>query len=84
GHNLNDLKYKAILFPFGPLLAMALCLIVIFGQFYANADFSLLGFLVAYIGAVLFLAILIIYKVVKKTRGIKPEDADLSQGFAKK
>jgi lysine-specific permease len=84
GHSLNELRYKAILFPFGPVLAMALCIIVILGQFYANADFSFLGFLVAYIGAVLFIAIYIIYKIVKKTRVVKPEEADLSQGFAKK
>ncbi|MDR3242340.1 MAG: amino acid permease [Clostridiales Family XIII bacterium] len=82
GHSLNELKYKAMLFPFGPCLAMILCIIVILGQFYANADFSFLGFIVAYIGAALFLVIYLIYKIVKKTKFIKPEDADLSQGFA--
>jgi lysine-specific permease len=83
GHSLNELKYKAILYPFGPLLAMTLCLIVIFGQFYANKNFTVLGFFVAYIGAVLFVGIFVIYKLVKKTKAVKPEDADLSQGFAK-
>jgi lysine-specific permease len=84
GHSLNELKYKAMFFPFGPCLAMVLCLIVIFGQLYANADYSVLGFFVAYIGAVLFIAIFLIYKVVKRTKGVRPEEADLSQGFAVK
>lgn len=83
GHSLDELKFKALLFPFGPLFAMVLCLVIVFGQFYANADFSLLGFIVAYIGAFLFLVLWIGYKIVKKTKGIKPEEADLSKGFAK-
>jgi lysine-specific permease len=83
GHSLNELKYKAILYPFGPLLAIVLCLIVIFGQFYANKDFTVLGFFVAYIGAVLFVGIFVVYKFVKGTKAVKPEAADLSQGFAK-
>ncbi|MDR1574162.1 MAG: amino acid permease [Clostridiales Family XIII bacterium] len=83
GHSLNELRYKAMLYPFGPLLAMALCVIVIFGQFFVNDDFTLLGFFVAYVGAVMFLLIFVIYKVVKRTKGIKPADADLNQGFAK-
>ncbi|MDR1136338.1 MAG: amino acid permease [Clostridiales Family XIII bacterium] len=84
GHTLNELKYKAMLFPFGPVLAMALCLIVVFGQFYANKDFTFMGFMVAYVGAILFVAIYLIYKIVKKTKIVRPEEADLSQGFAHK
>jgi lysine-specific permease len=83
GHSLDELQYKAKFYPFGPFFAMALCIIVIVGQFYVNNDISFMGFLVAYIGAVMFVAIFIIYKVVKKTRFVKPEEADLSQGFAK-
>jgi lysine-specific permease len=83
GYSLNELKYKAMFYPFGPLLAMTLCFVVIIGQFFVNADFSVLGFFVAYIGAVLFVVVYLAYKIVKKTKSIRPEDADLSQGFAK-
>jgi lysine-specific permease len=83
GYSLNELKYKAMFYPFGPVLAMSLCLIVIIGQFFVNADFSILGFFVAYVGAVLFILVFLVYKIAKRTRSIRPEDADLSQGFAK-
>ena len=84
GHSLNDLKYKAKLFPLGPIIAMVLCVVVVIGQFFVNKDFTFLGFLVAYIGAIAFILLYIIYKIVKKTKMVKPEEADFSQGFAKK
>ena len=34
GKDLNDLPYKAKWFPFGPIFAFALCVIVILGQNY--------------------------------------------------
>lgn len=34
GHDLKELPYKARFFPFGPLFAFALCMIVIVGQNY--------------------------------------------------
>lgn len=84
GHTLNELKYKAKLFPLGPIIAMVLCVIVVVGQFFVNKEFTLLGFMVAYIGAIAFVLLLVIYKLVKKTKIVKPEEADFSQGFAKK
>lgn len=83
GHSLDELKYKAKLFPLGPIIAMLLCIIVVVGQFFVNKDFSLLGFMVAYIGAVAFILLFIVHKIVNKTKLVKPEEADLSQGFAK-
>ncbi|EIR0258605.1 amino acid permease, partial [Listeria monocytogenes] len=35
GHDLSELKYKAKFFPFGPILALVLCILVIVGQDYA-------------------------------------------------
>ena len=32
GHSLSELKYKALLFPFGPIFAFVLCLIAVGGQ----------------------------------------------------
>ncbi|MEL7654387.1 MAG: amino acid permease [Bacillota bacterium] len=77
GYRLEDLKFKAKLYPFGPLFAAILCACIIIGQFYAYGDFSVMGFFVAYIGLFLFLACYIGYKVVKKTKMISPMEADL-------
>lgn len=84
GHSLDELKYKAKLFPLGPIIAMLLCIIVVVGQFFVNQDFSFLGFMVAYVGAIIFILLFIVYKIVKKTKLVKLEEADFSQGFAKK
>ncbi|MFT4174411.1 MAG: amino acid permease [Rhodocyclaceae bacterium] len=37
GKKLSDLPYRATLFPFGPLFAFALCLIIMLGQRYQEA-----------------------------------------------
>ncbi len=86
GHSLDELKFRAKLYPFGPVLAMLLCIVVILGQgMYAFSGGSIdwLGILVAYIGIPLFIALFLGYKFVKKTKAVKPEEADLSKGFAK-
>lgn len=86
GHSLDELTFKAKLYPFGPIFAMILCLVVIFGQgmsAFSGGSINWLGVLVAYIGIPLFLALYLGYKIVKKTKAVKPEEADLSKGFAK-
>ena len=35
GRDMKDLKYKALWYPFGPILALVLCTIVILGQNYS-------------------------------------------------
>ena len=86
GHSLDELTFKAKLYPFGPIFAMILCLVVILGQgmsAFSGGSINWLGVLVAYIGIPLFLALYLGYKIVKKTKAVKPEEADLSKGFAK-
>jgi lysine-specific permease len=85
GHNLSELKYKALLFPFGPIFALLLCLVIIIGQFFVYGDpaHPILAFLTNYIGAIAFIVLYFAYKFIKKTKLVKAEDADLSQGFAK-
>jgi lysine-specific permease len=84
GHSLSELKYKALLFPVGPIIAMALCIIVVVVPFFLGGikEMTLTNFLVSYLGAIFVIVLYIVYKVVKKTKWIKAEDADLSQGFA--
>lgn len=86
GHSLDELKFKAKWYPFGPILATVLCAVVIIGQgLYAFSGDTIdwLGILVAYIGIPLFLVLYFGYKFAKKTKMVKPEEADLTKGFAK-
>lgn len=78
GNRVEDLKFKAKFYPFGPLAAAILCACIIIGQFYAYGDFTVVGFFVAYIGLFIFAACFIGYKVAKKTKFIAPKDADLT------
>lgn len=87
GHSLDELKYKAKWFPFGPIFALILCVIVIAGQglwAFSGDSVDWLGILVSYIGIPLFLILYFGYKFAKKTKLVKPEEADLSKGYAKK
>lgn len=87
GHDLSELKYKAKWFPFGPIFAMLLCIIVIAGQNYAAftaETIDWVGILVSYIGIPLFLILYFGYKSKMKTKIVKLEDADLTMGYAEK
>ena len=79
GYDLADLPYKAPFFPAGPLLAFALCVVVILGQNYqAVFDGKLLQVLSAYIGLPIFLAVWLIHKAVTKDRLIPLGEVDVS------
>ena len=80
GYDLNDLPYRSKLFPFGPIFAFIVCLIVVLGQNYSafvggTIDWS--GVIVSYIGLPLFIALWIGYKIKHKTKVIKLTDCDL-------
>ncbi|MBC6298007.1 amino acid permease [Listeria sp. FSL L7-1517] len=81
GHDLNELKYKAKFFPFGPILALILCILVIIGQDYAAflkpeftnpAWWQKIG--ISYIGLPIFLIFWLSFKFVNKTKVIPLED----------
>ena len=76
--DLNALPYRAKAFPFGPLFATALCLIIIFGQ---NTDIlsghvNVYSLLVSYIGLPLFLILWLGYKVIHRTKVIPLKDCN--------
>ena len=79
GRKLEDLKYKAKWFPFGPIMAMILCTIVIFGAnvWIFQADtFSWFDFITNYITIPLFVILVLGYKLVKKTRMVPLMECD--------
>jgi lysine-specific permease len=80
GRDLNALPYKAKWFPFGPLFAFGLCVIVILGQNYSafiGDSIDWYGVLVSYIGLPLFIAVYLGYKMTKKTKVIPLEQCKL-------
>lgn len=79
GRDLKDLPYVARGYPYAPLLAFALCLIVIGGQNYQafmGNHIDWLGLLVSYIGLPIFLVLWLGYKWIKKTKIVKLADCD--------
>ncbi|MBC1587427.1 amino acid permease [Listeria welshimeri] len=86
GHNLNELKYKAKFFPFGPILALILCILVIIGQDYAAflkpeftnpAWWQKIG--ISYIGLPIFLIFWLTFKFTNKTKVIPLEDCKFDE-----
>jgi lysine-specific permease len=73
GYSLSDLPYRSKWFPFGPIFAFVLCLIVILAQNYQafTADHIDWGSVIAaYLGIPLFLIMWLGYKFIKKTKVI--------------
>lgn len=80
GKDLKDLKFRASFYPFGPILALLMCIIIILGQGYSYIDaagIDVNGLIAAYIGLPLFLALYIGYKIKHKTKVIPLDQVDL-------
>ncbi|HHQ0577571.1 TPA: amino acid permease [Listeria monocytogenes] len=86
GHDLSELKYKTKFFPFGPILALVLCILVIVGQDYAAflkpeftnpAWWQKIG--ISYIGLPIFLVFWLSFKFTNKTKVIPLEDCKFDQ-----
>lgn len=66
GHRLEDLNFKAKLYPLGPILAAVLCIAVIGGQVF-TFQWSIANFLANYVGVIAFIVLWFSYKTLKKT-----------------
>lgn len=79
GHKLSEPKYHAMMFPFGPILAMILCLIVIFGQDIGSfVQFDWKSIIISYMAIPIFLVLFIYYKIKHRSKLIPLEQVDLS------
>ncbi|WP_209700817.1 amino acid permease [Clostridium algifaecis] len=81
--DLSALKYKAKLFPVGPIIAFILCTIVVLGQgitYFQGSKIDWAGVTSSYIGLPLFLLLFVIYKKVYHTKIVKLKDVNLSEG----
>ncbi len=77
GRSLDELKFKARFFPYGPWLAIGLFVIVLFG---ANAGvftapvFSWFDFISSYLMIPIFVTLFVVHKLWKKTRAVPLRD----------
>ncbi|KAL1899522.1 hypothetical protein Sste5346_002923 [Sporothrix stenoceras] len=85
GIDRNTLVMKS---PFQPYLAWGslgfFVVIVLFNGFdvFVHGHWDVSNFLAAYIGIPIFFGLYFIWKIIKKTRWVKPEEADLHTGKA--
>ncbi|NKE08444.1 MULTISPECIES: amino acid permease [Kocuria] len=82
GRSISELPFRAKFFPVGPIIALAMCLLVIVGQSYEafiNGTVTPMSLLSSYIGLPLFLAFWIGHKVITKSHRVDPAHADLSR-----
>jgi Amino acid transporters len=80
GYSLDDLKYKAKWFPFGPLLAIVLGIIIILGQDVRSmVNFNIGRLLISYSGLIILFVCWAYYKIKHKTKFLKLEDIDVEK-----
>lgn len=82
GRDLSELPYVSGFFPYGPIFAFALCLLITLGQYYQQAlsgTFSLGSFIATYIGLIVFSLIWLGYRLVKKSRWVRYQDMQFPQ-----
>ncbi|WP_462412817.1 amino acid permease [Neobacillus sp. Marseille-QA0830] len=85
GYSLERLPYRAKWYPFGPIFALAVGLLVTFGQDYqaffsAKIDWG--NVIAAYLGIPLFLCLWFGYKFIKKTKVVKLEECEFDFEYA--
>ena len=76
----QELGYRAKWFPFGPLLALTLCVLVIIGQdteLVLKGDLNWKRLVVTYMGIPVFLAFYLYHKLRYRTHKIPLQDIDL-------
>ncbi|WP_097027942.1 amino acid permease [Clostridium peptidivorans] len=86
GQDLNKLKYKAKLFPIGPIIAVALCIIVILGQgitYLQGEQIDWNGIIASYIGLPIFLGLFFGYKRKHNTKVIDIMEVDFNMDESK-
>ncbi|WP_035424924.1 amino acid permease [Bacillus sp. UNC438CL73TsuS30] len=86
GYSLRQLPYRAKLYPFGPIFAISICLIVTLAQNYQaflgnKIDWG--SVIAAYLGIPLFLLLWFGFKFIKKTKVVRLEECEFDFNFEK-
>lgn len=77
GRDLADLPYVSGFFPYGPIFAFVLCLLITLGQYYQQAltgQFSWGSFIATYLGLLVIFSVWLGYRLVKKSRWVRYQD----------
>ncbi|CAO3702528.1 unnamed protein product [Rhizopus stolonifer] len=83
GYKVEDLPFRAKLFPLGPIFAFVVCLFVLVGQgydYWMESPVSASDIVAAYIGIPIVLIFYGIYKCVVKTKVVPLAEVDLISG----
>ncbi|CAO3594661.1 unnamed protein product [Absidia cylindrospora] len=82
GRSIDDLPYKAIWYPFTPLFAGTLCVLIILGQGYTcfTPTFDVEKFFINYIGILPFCLCYILYKIIRRSKVVPLEECDFDTG----
>lgn len=83
GYKVEDLPFRARLYPIGPIFAIVCCSFVLVGQGYGAWSKDVvepLDLVASYLGIVVVAVIFTVYKLVKKTKVIPLADVDLISG----
>ena len=81
GKDLSQLVYRAKWFPFGPILALVLCILVILGQdtdWLLHGDFNWQRFAITYMGIPVFVGFYLYHKLRYRTHKVPLSQVDLS------
>lgn len=83
GYSVDDLPFKARIFPFGPIFAFVECSFILVGQGYSywSADpVDPVQLVACYIGVPIVVVLYVGYKVIMKTKFIPLAEVDLITG----
>ncbi|KMY55000.1 gamma-aminobutyrate permease [Bacillus sp. FJAT-27231] len=83
GYSLDQLPYRAKWYPFGPILAFSICLVVLLAQNYqaflgGHIDWT--SVVSSYLGIPLFLVVWFSYKFIKKTTVVPLTECEIDMG----
>lgn len=79
GHSVSELKYKGLFYPVAPIVAMiGISIILLFSNMWVFEDFNWFDFISNYLLLPVFPALLIGYKIKKKTKLVPLMECDFT------
>ena len=82
GYKIEDLKYRAKLYPYGAVFGAILCVIAIIGSGLDSLiDFDLVWAIQLYLPILIIILLFVIYKLVKKTKVVPLDKCDFSAEY---
>ncbi|KAI8146777.1 amino acid permease/ SLC12A domain-containing protein [Fennellomyces sp. T-0311] len=82
GRRVEDLPYRAFIYPYSAIFACVLCILIILGQGYTafTPHFDGVLFVTNYIGIVPAIVCYVVYKLIRRTRIVPLDEVDFDTG----